>query len=98
MKKRIIAIFLTLVITSAMLVGCGDGTKKTIFRSSDTALQKYMEFEGSYAIFETEDPQEYLKFLEDFDYSKYEIVDISPGRCKDYWSGRYYIITYKIIE
>ena len=55
--------------------------------------------EGSYHLLKTEDEQEYLNFLENFDETQYEIVDISTSMDTGiYQSGDFYMVTYRNIN
>lgn len=92
MKKRIIALLITLI-TIITLCGC---ETSTITQNVREEIQKEPVTEvvyGNYFLFETRDEQEYLNFLEDLDETKYEIVDISVN-------GHYvyYDVTYKVKE
>lgn len=49
---------------------------------------------GTYFLYRTEDSQEYLTFLENFDEERFEIIDISTSM-QAYKSGEFYIITYR---
>lgn len=91
MKKRIIVTLVAGVMALIMFTGCGE----TITQStSETTLVKYY-------LYETNDAKEYLTFLETFDESKYEVVDISIGYDGRSITGTYlnhYAVTYKDIE
>lgn len=90
-KKRFITLLIAIVMVATLLTGCGE-TTETITSKKDVSLV------GSYSLFQTEDVQEYLSFLETFDESKYEIVDISTSIATGYnGSGEYYMVTYKTI-
>lgn len=54
---------------------------------------------GSYLIFKTDNAEEYLEFLTNFDESKYEIFDISTivRETRFTYSDDYYMVTYKKI-
>ena len=55
--------------------------------------------EGSYHLFMTNDEQEYLNFLENFDETQYKIVDVSTSMYTGYReSGEFYMITYRNIN
>ena len=54
--------------------------------------------EGSYHLFKTESEQEYLNFLENFDETQYEIVDISTGMEASVYTDDFYMITYRNID
>jgi len=91
MKKRIITLLLAIVVVATLLTGCGPKTE-TI------TSEKTATIEGSYSLFKTVDVQEYLKFLESFDETKYEIIDISTSMFTgNYGSGTFYMVTYKTI-
>ncbi len=95
MKKRIIALFCSmLVVITVLLSGCSIDESETI--QSETTQTSV----GSYSLFRTQDVQEYLSFLENFDETKYEIVDISTSLfgTRMYGSDEFYIVTYKTIS
>ena len=93
MKKRFITLLLAIVMMATLLVvftGC-DSTETITSDKTETVV-------GSYSLFRTKDVQEYLSFLENFDETKYEIVDISTSmNTAGYGSGEFYIVTYKKI-
>ncbi len=79
---------------TVLLSGC------LIEKSETIHSEKTQMAVGSYSLFRTQDAQEYLSFLENFDETKYEIVNISTslsgiGR---YGSDEFYIVTYKTIS
>lgn len=55
---------------------------------------------GSYLLFQTDDVDEYLNFLNRFDEDKYEIVNIDTFVYEELsnYDNEYYMITYKKIE
>jgi len=88
MTKRVITLLVAILMVTTLLVGC----KKTETINSE----KSETDKESYKLFRTDDVQEYLNFLENFDETKYEIVDISVndgGAVTDEW----YFVTYKQI-
>lgn len=92
MRKWIIVLLIALI-TIIMLCGC-ETTMTT--QSIRQEIQKEPVTEvvyGNYFLFETQNKQEYLNFLEDLDETKYEIVDISVN---SYYT--YYYVTYKVKE
>lgn len=91
MKKKIVVLLCTLSAVGMLLVGCGE-TTGTIY--SEVTTEKTT---GSYSLFRTKDVQEYLNFLETFDETKYEIVDISTSMYTTAHdgSGEFYIVTYR---
>ena len=90
MKKRIIALFCSMFVVTMLLSGCS--TTETIH--SETTQTSV----GSYSLFRTTEIQEYLSFLEEFDETKFEIVDISTSMCVySHGSDEFYIVTYKTI-
>ena len=95
-KRRIITLLLAIVMIVTLFTGCSsDRSKSEIITSEKTVTAV-----GSYAIFQTEEVQEYLNFLENFDETKYEIIDISTsmGRNSQYGgSMEFYMVTYKKI-
>ena len=65
MKKRF-TLLLSLLLLMLLLTGCST--------ANTTTTQS-----GNYHLFTTNSHEEYLNFLETFDYSSYEIIDISVG-------------------
>ena len=57
MKKRVIVLICAMITMAMLLSGCGE-------KRTETTV-------GSYSLFCTEDVQEYLSFLENFDETKY---------------------------
>jgi len=94
MKKRFITFLLAIVMVATLMVvftSCGDSTDTIISEKTESVV-------GDYLLFRTRDVQEYLSFLEEFDETKYEIVDISTSMTTSgYGSGEFYIVTYKKI-
>ena len=94
MKKRFITLLLAIVMVTTLLgvfTGCGYTTETITSEKTQTVV-------GSYSLFKTTDVQEYLTFLENFDESKYEIIDISTSMDVGvYGSDEFYMVTYKKI-
>ena len=91
MKKRIIALFCSMCVVTLLLSGCS----RTETIQSETTQTSV----GSYSLFRTTEIQEYLSFLEEFDETKFEIVDISTSMCVyGHGSDEFYIVTYKTIS
>ena len=89
MRKRNITLFITMLVIIISLTACSSETK-TISNESQTIF-----------LYQTENVQEYFNFLENFDESKYEIVDISTSlnlSFNGHGSDEFYMITYKIIS
>ena len=95
MKKRIIALFFSILLVVTLFAGCSSTPNAEIVENDIV-----QETTGSYYLFKTQKAQEYLTFLENFDETKYEIVDISTSLygTRTYGSDEFYIITYKIIS
>lgn len=93
MKKRIIALFCSMLVVTVLLSGCSSESETIHSETTQTSV-------GSYSLFRTQDVQEYLSFLENFDETKYEIVDISTSLfgTRTYGSDEFYIVTYKTIS
>lgn len=94
-KKRFITLLIAIVMVGTLLTGCGEEEKTKTITSNKT-----VSVAGSYSLFQTEDVHEYLSFLETFDESKYEIVDISTSMEKNSQYGgsmEFYMVTYKTI-
>ena len=91
-KKRVLTFLLAIVMVATLFTGCSGGISETI------TSEKTATVVGNYAVFQTIDVQEYLDFLENFDETKYEIVDISTSMWTGgYGSGAFYMVTYKTI-
>jgi len=92
MKKRFISLFATMLVIVISLTACAPETTTII-------SEKTQEIAGNYFLYKTVDAQEYLSFLEDFDETNYEIVDISTSMTVfGYGSDEFYMVTYKVIE
>lgn len=92
MKKRFSALFCSMLIGTLLLCGCGEETETIHSEKTQTVV-------GSYSVFKTTEAQEYLSFLENFDATKFEIVDISTSMCvRVDGSDEFYIVTYKCIS
>ena len=78
MKKKFV-LLITILLLVLLLTACSSST----ITSSSV---------GDYHMFSTSDVDEYLNFLENFDDSAYEIVDISVTNSS---SGRPHSVTYK---
>ena len=94
MKKRFITLLLAIVmVTTLMVVFTGCAKTETI------TSEKTETVVGSYSIFRTTEVEKYLNFLENFDETKYEIVDISTSMegISFYGSDEFYMVTYKKI-
>ena len=90
--KRILLV-VTVIILVFSLTGCDSEPKKETIVSSSVS-------EGSYLLFQTTDVNDYLSFLENFDESKYEIVNIDTflyERATTY-SDDYFMVTYRKIQ
>ena len=74
---------------------CGCENKKTEKMSFPKEIVS-----GSYLLFQTDDVDEYLNFLNRFDEDKYEIVNIDTFvyETSSNYDNEYYMITYKKIE
>lgn len=92
MKKRFSALFCSMLIGTLLLCGCGEETETIHSEKTQTAV-------GSYSLFRTTEVQEYLSFLEKFEATKFEIVDISTSMyVYANGSSEFYIVTYKCIS
>lgn len=89
MKKRIIALVGAILMLTMVLCAC----ESTEIINSQTSENN----EGNYWLFKTCSEKEYLNFLETFDETKYEIVDISINDGY-YASDEYYFVTYKTTQ
>ena len=96
MKKRSIALLVAMLMVITLLTACSSEEKPS---SVTVQSEKTQEVVGSFYLFRTQDPQEYLTFLENFDETKYEIVDISTSY-RYYYRGsdEFYMVTYKVIS
>ena len=78
---------------------CGCGNKKENKKTEKMSFPKEI-VSGSYLLFQTDDVDEYLNFLNRFDEDKYEIVNIDTFvyETSSNYDNEYYMITYKKIE
>ncbi len=92
MKRIFLVVAMIVLILS--LVGCDSDTRK-----SET-ITSSKEAVGSYSLFQTDDVDEYLRFLEEFNVDKYEIVNIDTliRETGLSYNDDYYMITYKKIK
>lgn len=70
-ELKIIVFVIIFIICSILLSGCAN-------QNNPEYLEENFEF-GSYHLYKTDDANRYLQFLESFDNTKFEIVDISYG-------------------
>ena len=92
MKKRFIALFFSLLMFSILLSGCSETTQTMKRETTEISV-------GNYSMFRTIYAEEYLSFLENFDETKFEIVDISTSmNVTGYGSNEFYIVTYRTIS
>ena len=89
-----------LVLIVVLLTWAGLNEKPNNAQEGEATYQ-YAEIitnDAHYQLFKTKDVQEYLNFLESFDETKYEIVDISTSmKIGTSVSGEFYMVTYKRI-
>ena len=85
--KRFIALLIALLVVVTMFTACS----KTISSEKPKEVQETDDVVGSYHLFYTMESKTYLNFLETFDETKYEIVDISH-------SHSFWYVTYRDIE
>ena len=89
-----------LVLIVVLLTLAGLNEKPNNVQEGEATYQ-YAEIitnDAHYQLFKTKDVQEYLNFLESFDETKYEIVDISTSmKIGTSVSGEFYMVTYKTI-
>ena len=92
--KRIIALFVIIVIIAMLLTGCG------ATEIADTSnISKSITNMGDHFVFQTSDINEYLDFMEGFDKTKYELIGISTSEdLKELDSSveEFYVVTYKM--
>lgn len=100
-KKRTVALSLVILLVVLLLVmllivsllTAGSADTTIITSTKDPAVH------GHYFLFTTENVQEYLNFLEVFDETKYEIVNISTSMSVTlHGSNEFYMITYKVLS
>lgn len=84
--KRFIVLLIVLLMVVVLSVACFSGN---VHSEKNQEVQE--EVAGSYHVFYVSSDKKYLSFLENFDETKFEIVDISHGH--SYW-----YVTYKDIE
>ncbi len=75
MERQLKKIGLTIIIVICIIVLAG-----CCCTDQPEYIEENVEF-GSYHLYRTNDPSRYLQFLDSFDDSKFEIVDISYGYC-----------------
>ena len=85
------------VLIAAILIAVSVNQAK---RETTTIRSENMqEVAGNYFLYKTVEAQEYLSFLEQFDETKYEIVNISTSMSTGgYGSGEFYMVTYKVLS
>lgn len=91
--RRIIALFVTIVIIAMLLTGCGV-TEITETSNISTNITNM----GDYLIFQTTDINEYFDFMEGFNKTKYEIIGISTSedlKESDSSVDEFYVVRYK---
>ena len=90
-KLRFLILVLLLTTITIVLSGCSE------YKEETSHLEELSE-SSRYFIYKTNDTERYLLFLENFDDSKYEIVDISISR-HDYTDSSHkdesYFVTYR---
>ena len=95
MKK--LALFVSILLAVMVFTGCDDGYSE-ITHSDKPQIEHAVEVIGSHILFQTTNVTEYLNFLDNFDETKYEIVDISTSmQLGSTISGEFYMVTYKVI-
>lgn len=87
MKKRFIAMVVIVMLIATMTTACSSAA----YTLHSTIKLGEQEVVGRYHLFTTGSTTEYLQFLENFNETEYEIVDIS--RSDGYWK-----VTYRNIE
>ncbi len=101
MRRRIIAMFVVCIFICT-LTGCEEGGKSEIVtlpnhQQSDGQVTTDGAFEMQ--LLETIKVEEYLTFLESFDYTNYQILGISTSMYTGpYTDGNYYMVTYSKLE
>jgi len=88
--------FLLAVILITIIIPLAISSKE---KTSSVTIQSEnaQEVVGNFYLFRTQDCQEYLTFLENFDETKYEIVNISTSY-NLYGSNEFYMVTYKTLS
>ena len=93
MKRKII-VLIPIFIFMFLFVGCTSDNKKAETKATSTITI------GDYFLFQTDNADEYLIFLQKFDENQYEIVNIDSfirETEKDY-NNDYFMVTYKKIN
>ena len=91
MKRIFLAV--TMIIFVLTLAGCSDSKKtETIVGSSSSV--------GNYMLFQTDDVDEYLTFLENFDEDQYDIVNIDTfvRETATTYNNDYFMVTYHKVK
>ena len=92
--KRKITVLIPIFIFMFLFVGCTSDNKKAETKVTSTITI------GDYFLFQTDNADEYLIFLQKFDENQYEIVNIDSfirETEKDY-NNDYFMVTYKKIN
>ena len=100
MKKRIIAVFLGILLVLT-LVGCDSNSTEIITLQNEKAKSKVIASESvsQIYIYKTKKSQEYLAFLESLDESRNEILGITTCMYTGaYTSDEFYMVTYKKLD
>ena len=79
-STRIVVLIAILVLSTLLLSGC---VEETLHLDEKTEA-------ATYFLYETNDSNKYLKFLENFDDNTYELIDISVAH------GNWFYVTYRI--
>lgn len=89
MKKRSIALLVVLLVAVILCSGCSSKDKSDNIQRTQTV--------GDYTLFQTLDAWEYLNFLDNFDETKYEIINISTSLSDGdiYGNDEFYMVTYR---
>ena len=89
MKKRSIALLVVFLVVAMLCTACSSKKNSDNIQRTQTV--------GDYTLFQTLDAQEYLNFLDNFDETKYEIVNISTSLNDGdiYGNDEFYMVTYR---
>ena len=97
---KTIGVVALIAVVVAFLALAGGNEKSDNVQVGEVTYQsaKIISNDGHYTVFQTPEVQEYLNFLESFDETKYEIVDISTSAwASNGINGKFYMVTYRTI-
>lgn len=93
----VVLVVITLLITPIFIASANEHNSENLnYTSTDSEKGEIISGKGKYFLFRTADVEEYLNFLEKFDDSEFEIIDISTSyHVHRKGSDEFYMITYR---